>query len=105
MLRINDLMDEAGLSETFKYSASLFSLGDWQMAEVVVKVPEELKEFESVSPINWQLIVEKRLKEEFAELARLKRIVSKSKLTEKDVEELSEEVGTALTKRLLKSRE
>jgi len=75
------------------------------MAEVVVKVPEELKEFESVSPINWQLIVEKRLKEEFAELARLKRIVSKSKLTEKDVEELSEEVGTALTKRLLKSKE
>jgi len=75
------------------------------MAEVVVKVPEELKEFESVSPINWQLIVEKRLKEEFAELARLKRIVSKSKLTEKDVEEFSEEVGTALTERLLKSRE
>ena len=105
MLRINDLMDEAGLSETFKYSASLLSLGDWQMAEVVVKVPEELKEFESVSPINWQLIVEKRLKEEFAELARLKRIVSKSKLTEKDVEELSEEVGTALTKRLLKPKE
>ena len=73
------------------------------MAEVVVKVPEELKEFESVSPINWQLIVEKRLKEEFDELVKLKRIVSKSKLTEKDVEELSEEVGIALSERLLKS--
>ena len=93
------------LSTIFKYSFLLFVFGDEQMAEVVVKVPEELKEFESVSPINWQLIVEKRLKEEFAELARLKRIVSKSKLTEKDVEELSEEVGTALTKRLLKSKE
>lgn len=74
------------------------------MAEVVVNVPEELKEFESISPINWQLAVEKRMKEEFEELARLKRIVSKSKLTEKDVEDLSEEVGTALTERLLKSK-
>lgn len=74
------------------------------MAEVVVKIPEELKEFESISPINWQLAVEKRLKEEFDELARLKRIASKSKLTEEDVEELSEEVGTALTDRLLKSK-
>jgi len=70
------------------------------MPEVIVKVPEELKEFGSISPINWQLVVEKRLKEEFEELARLKKIVSKSKLTEKDVEELSEEVGVALTERL-----
>lgn len=74
------------------------------MTEVVVKIPEELKEFESIYPINWQLAVEKRLKEEFDELVRLKRIVSKSKLTEEDVEELSEEVGTALANRLLKSR-
>ena len=74
------------------------------MPEIVVKVPEELKEFELLSPLNWQLVVEKRLKEEFDELVRLKRIVSKSKFTEKDVEELSEEVGTALTKRLLKSK-
>ena len=74
------------------------------MAEVIVKIPEELKEFELLSPLNWQLVVEKRLKEEFDELVKLKRIVSKSKFTEKDVEELSEEVGTALTERLLKSK-
>lgn len=92
------------VSTTFKYTLSLFSLGDEQMAEIVVRVPEELKEFESVSPINWQLVIEKRLKEEFDELIKLKKIVSKSKLTEKDVEELSEEVGIALTDRLLKSK-
>ena len=74
------------------------------MAEVVVKIPEELKEFELISPINWQLAVEKRLREEFDDLIRLKRIVLKSKLTGEDVEELSEEVGNALTERLLKSR-
>lgn len=74
------------------------------MPEIVVKVPEELKEFELLSPLNWQLVVEKRLKEEFDELVKLKRIASKSKFTEKDVEELSEEVGTALTERLSKSK-
>ncbi|MFH1510450.1 MAG: hypothetical protein ABIF10_02065 [Candidatus Woesearchaeota archaeon] len=72
------------------------------MTEVSVKIPEELKEFGSASPIDWQLAVEKKLKEEFDELIKLKAIVSKSKLTEQDVEDLSEEVGTALAKRLLK---
>ena len=71
------------------------------MSEIVVKVPDELREFESISPINWQLIVGKRIKEEFDEMVRLKKIVAKSKLTEKDVEGLSEEVGVALAKRLL----
>jgi len=70
------------------------------MAEIVVKVPSELREFESISPIKWQLIIGKRIKEEFDEMVRLKKIVAKSKLTEKDVEELSEEVGVALAKRL-----
>ncbi|MBI2971434.1 MAG: hypothetical protein HYY37_03395 [Candidatus Aenigmarchaeota archaeon] len=72
------------------------------MSEIVVKVPSELREFESISPINWQIIVGKRLKEEFGEMVRLKKIVAKSRLTEKDVEELSEEVGVALAKRFLK---
>ena len=74
------------------------------MAEIVVKVPSELREFESISPINWQLIIGKRIKEEFDEMVRLKKIVAKSKLTEKDVEGLSEEVGVALAKRLLSKK-
>ena len=74
------------------------------MSEIVVKVPDELREFESISPINWQLIVGKRIKEEFDEMVRLKKIVAKSKLTEKDVEDLSEEVGVALAKRLLSKK-
>ena len=74
------------------------------MSEIVVKVPDELREFESISPINWQLIVGKRIKEELEEMVRLKKIVAKSKLTEKDVEDLSEEVGVALAKRLLSKK-
>lgn len=73
------------------------------MTEVSVKIPEELKEFESASPIDWQLVIEKKLKEEFDELVKLRRIVSRSQLTEKDVELLSEEVGTALADAINKS--
>jgi len=69
------------------------------MAEVVVKIPEELKELESVSGINWQLAIERRLKEEFDELARIKRIVAKSKLTEEQAKELADETSLSLAKR------
>jgi len=70
------------------------------MAEVVIKIPVDLEqEFEGVEPIFWQLAVDKAINEELARLRRLKEIVSKSRLTEKDVEELSNEVNEALAKR------
>ena len=69
------------------------------MAELKVEIPDELKELESASGINWQLAVEKRLKEEFEELARLTRIVSKSKLTEEQAKELADDVNLSLAKK------
>jgi isopropylmalate/homocitrate/citramalate synthase len=77
------------------------------MAELIIKVPDELEELESASEINWQLAVEKRLKEEFEELAKLKKIVAKSELTEEQAKELADEVNLSLAKRyekLLKSK-
>ncbi len=64
-----------------------------------VEIPEELKELKSASPISWQLAVEKRLKEELNELARLERIAAKSKLSEKKATELADEVSLALAKK------
>lgn len=64
-----------------------------------VEIPEELKELRLASSISWQLAVEKRLKEEFNELARLERIAVKSKLSEKKAEELADEVSLALAKK------
>ena len=77
------------------------------MTELRVEIPEELKELESASGINWQLAVEKRLKEEFEELAKIKRIAAKSELTEKQAKELADDVNLSLAKkytRLLKGR-
>ena len=85
----------------------LLVFSDVNMTELKVEIPEELKELESASGINWQLAVEKRLKEEFEELAKIKRIAAKSELTEKQAKELADDVNLSLAKkytRLLKGR-
>ncbi len=70
------------------------------MQEVIVKIPRDLEEgFKEVKPIFWQLVVDRAINEELKRLVELKRIVSKSKLTEKDVEELTDEVNEALSRR------
>ena len=72
------------------------------MAEVVVNIPEELKEFESISPINWQLLFSRFLKKELERIKEIEAIVSKSKLTEEQAKELADEVSLAISKRFLK---
>jgi hypothetical protein len=78
------------------------------MAEVVVKIPEDLKsEVEQVSEIDWSLAVSRLVKEHFERLARLKRIVSKSELTEEKAVELSDKISESLARRyeeMLKSK-
>jgi len=72
------------------------------MAEIVVKIPGELKELESASGIRWQLAVEKKIREELEEIARIERIVSKSKMTQEQADSLADEVNESLSKRYAK---
>ncbi len=75
--------------------------------EIRVKIPAELNELESISNINWQLAVNKILKEKFDEIKKIREIIDKSKLTEEQAEKLSDEVNMSLAKRyeeLLKKR-
>jgi len=77
------------------------------MAEVTIRIPEELKELALMKRINWQLFISRKLNEEIERLAKVERIISKSELTEKDVQELTDETNMALAKRyekLLKSK-
>ena len=77
------------------------------MTELKVEIPEELKELESISKIDWQLLIERKLKEEFEEISKIKKIVSKSKLTEEQANKLADEVNLSLAKKyrkLLKER-
>ncbi|MDI6810719.1 MAG: hypothetical protein QMD80_03445 [archaeon] len=74
------------------------------MAELVVKVPEELKEeMEKFPEIEWQAVVRKLLKAHLKRMLELKAIVAKSEFTEEDVEELSEKVDASLARRFRES--
>jgi hypothetical protein len=75
-----------------------------EVAEIVVKIPEELKQEMGEFPgIEWQAITRKLLKEELKQMRELKAIVSKSGLTERDVEELSAKIDKSLARRFRKS--
>ncbi len=70
------------------------------MAELKLEIPEDLKlEVEKVSGIDWSLAVSRLVKEKFGRLARLKRIVSKSELTEEKALELSDKISESLARR------
>ena len=74
------------------------------MAELRVEIPKELEDdIRGLPDIEVSMFVTRVVKGEFDRLARLKRIVAKSKLTEKDVEELSDKVEKPLSKRFRQS--
>jgi hypothetical protein len=69
------------------------------MVQANIDIPEELEELASIFKINWQLAIGKMLKKKFERLSRVKSIVDKSKLTQEQVDELSDEVNLVLAKR------
>lgn len=70
------------------------------MAELIVKVPKELEsEFKAIPKLELTILMNKVLKDKFLGVARFKKIVSKSKLTEEQAEALANEVSESLAKR------
>ena len=87
-------------SERFKYLFSLFDFCDVKMAELRVNIPKELEsEFKAISKPELSMLVSKVLKDKLLKIIRFKKIVSKSKLTEEQAEELADEVSESLAKR------
>ncbi len=70
------------------------------MAEVVIEIPQDLMlKVKQMPEIDWSLAVSRLVKQELDRLARLKRIVSKSKLTEEKALELSDKISESLAER------
>lgn len=68
------------------------------------KVPKELEEeMKRLSQIGISLMLTRMIGAELEKLAKLKRIIKKSQLTEEDVEEFSKEVDEELSKRFKES--
>jgi hypothetical protein len=76
------------------------------MASVTFAVPDNVKaEMKRLTWINWselaRLEILEKLKQE-QQIEKFRSIVSKSKLTEKQAQQLAEEVNSALAKRYAK---
>jgi len=70
------------------------------MAEVVIEIPQDLMlKVKQMPEIDWSLAISRLVKQELDRLARLKRIVSKSKLTEVKALELSDKISESLAER------
>jgi len=70
------------------------------MVEIVVKIPKELEEdIKKIDPLMLELAVQRLIKEKLEEFVEVKKMLSKSKLTEKEALELGRKVNKALAKR------
>ena len=70
------------------------------MSKLEVEIPEELRrDFKDLSDMDVSLAMSRVLKAELERLAKLKGIVSKSRLTENDAKLMSSKVDKSLAKR------
>lgn len=69
------------------------------MAEIKIKIPDELEFIKRMPNVDWSLLLNRIIREEMEKVARLKKITSKSKISEADVEELTEKINKSLSKR------
>jgi len=70
------------------------------MAEVRVTIPDDVwLKIKQASNIDWSVMASRLIKEKFEKIARLKRIASKSKLSEEKALEMAEKISASLAKR------
>lgn len=66
------------------------------MVNITLSIPEELhKKMKNFSEIKWSEIARKALEQRINDLELMEKIASKSKLTKKDVEEVSKSIKKA----------
>ena len=74
------------------------------MTEIVIKLPQDLQFMSKMSELEFSMWAQRIIREKLEEIARFRRIVAKSKATEKDVEELTDKINQALAKHYAKYR-
>lgn len=74
-----------------------------KMPTITLSVSEDLKkEMDEFKIINWSAVAREAIRDKVSELALFKSIVSKSKLSEKDAEEIGNEISESLHERYKK---
>lgn len=71
------------------------------MANITLAIPEGLQEkLRKHGEIRWSEVIRMTLEKKVADLEMMDRLTSKSKLTAKDVEEISESIDREVAKKL-----
>jgi hypothetical protein len=71
------------------------------MANMTLAIPDELQEkLREHSEIRWSEVARLALEKKVADLEMLDKLTSKSKLTEKDVSDISARINTAAARKL-----
>ena len=74
------------------------------MGNITLSIPEELhKKMKAMSEIRWSEIARRAIQERIEDLEVMNKIASKSKLTKKDVEEISKKIKSAAAKKFYES--
>lgn len=72
------------------------------MVNMTLAIPDELhNKMKEFSEIRWSEVARKAIEQRVNDLEVMNKIASKSKLTKKDVEELSKKINNASTRKFL----
>ena len=75
------------------------------MGNMTLSIPDEVqKEMKQFSEVKWSEVARKAIKERLETLQLAEKLVKKSKLSEKDVENFSKKITASATKRFLNVR-
>lgn len=84
--------------QTFKYVRAHNALGD-NMPTITLAIPEELNHIvKTHNEINWSEIARRAMWIEAQKLELMNKLASKSRLTEKDIQELDHAIKRSVTK-------
>lgn len=71
------------------------------MTNITLSMPDELmKRMKIFSEIKWSEVARKAIEKRVEDLEVMNKIASKSKLTEKDAEEISKRIKATITKKI-----
>ncbi len=72
------------------------------IANITLSVPDDLhRRMKEFSEIKWSEVARKAIQKKVHDLEMLDKLTSKSELTEKDVEEISDKINKSLAKKML----
>ena len=70
------------------------------MANMTLSIPDELhKKMKKMSEIRWSEVARRAIEQRISDLEEMNRITSKSKMNQKDVEEIGEKIKIGIAKK------